>query len=207
MKFERILHKPNILEIYTEFRTRRVLVGTLFRDQEGFRFEYERSYLSLQKAISLGPEFPMTTLVHRSNDLFPSLQDRIPSRENPAYREYCTAVGISEKEDDEIVLLGTLGRKGPSSFIFELVAEDGSFVLSQFRNDLQLSIREFSALFDVSFSSVQKIEAGVSSGRDVMKRIEIYARFPQTALFELHRNRRLLHSDTYERLRAHFQER
>ena len=151
------------------------------------------------KSIPLGPEVPLTKLTHSAKSMFLSLLDRIPSRDNPAYPEYCKTAGIEVDEENELILLSTIGRRGPSSFIFEPVIEELSFDLRAFRNELELSIRDFATAFGISFATVQRIESGKVSGREVLKRVELYKRFPEAALFELERNRTRLHRATYER--------
>ena len=47
--------------------------------------------------------------------------DRIPSKENPAYPDYCKSQGISVNETNPIILLIAIGKRGPSTFIFEPV--------------------------------------------------------------------------------------
>ena len=83
------------------------------------------------------------------------------------------------------MLLATLGRKGPSSFICVPVTEEEAFSseqLKQFRKDLKLSIREFSDLFEISSATVYRIENNKTSGKDALKRIGVYFKSPQTAL-------------------------
>ncbi len=58
----------------------------------------------------------------------------------------------------------------------------------QFRKDLDLSIKEFSDLFQIAPATVHRIETNKSSGKDTLKRIEIYERFPEVSLFEIERN-------------------
>lgn len=177
------------IDIFLEKRKTRLYVGRLsFLKEVGvFEFVYDDAYLYSKNIIPLGPEFSLTKRVHRSPTLFPSLQDRIPSRDNPAYPEYCNAMGISIEEHDPIVLLGTIGKKGPSSFVFEPVYEK-QFTkedLIAFRRALGLTTREFAICFDLSQAALTRIETGKSSGRDLLKRIEIYKNFPEVAIDEI----------------------
>ncbi len=98
-----------------------------------------------------------------------------------------------------MILLAYLGAKVPSSFILEKESFfnfDGNS-LKKFRFELGLSMREFSALFDISLSSITKIENGQAKGKEVLKRIELYQKFPEAAVYEISRNKRMVHSDCY----------
>jgi len=104
--------------VFLERRKTRQWVGVLRRVDHKLVFTYDDEYFKAKRVIPLGPEFPLTQKEFISDKLFASLDDRIPSRRNPAYPEYCAAVGIDSKEKDPLILLSTIGRKGPSSFIF-----------------------------------------------------------------------------------------
>jgi len=171
-----------------------VPVGTLAFNNGQFRFEYKKSYLNLNQSIALGPEMPLTRKVYESNHLFIPFADRIPSRDNPAYSEYCKAQGISKDERDPLILLTTIAARGPSSFLFKPIFNE-SFTpkdLKQFRQNLGMSIREFAHCFDFSYAGIVRVEAG-SGGREILKRAEIYAKYPQIALDQLHRRDGQLH--------------
>lgn len=173
------------IDIYLEKRKTRQYVGRLKKEKRKFVFQYDEAYLHTDNPIPLGPDLPLHQQKHTSLKLFPSFADRIPLKKNPAYEEYCRSVGISPSETNILVLLATLGRKGPSSFFCVPVIEDQIFSseqLKQFRKDLKLSIREFSDLFDVSAATVYRIENSKTSGKDTLKRIQIYFQSPQTAL-------------------------
>ena len=105
--------KLKSLDIFLERRKTRRRVGSLKREAGGFTFTYDEEYLRAKNAIPLGPEFPLTKRQLKSSSLFASLEDRIPSRQNPAYPEYCYAMGIDPKESNPLVLLSTIGKKGP----------------------------------------------------------------------------------------------
>jgi HipA-like protein len=169
-------------------------------------FTYDEKYLYAKNAFSLGPELPLTQRKYVAKNLFPAFLDRIPSKQNPAYVEYCHKFGISPDENDVLVLLATIGRKGPSSFVFEKVTESnfGSHDLKAYRENLRLSIREFAAAFDISPATLSKIEKGRTQGQEVLKRVELYVRVPEAARFEVERNLHLLHSDTADRLQSYF---
>ena len=190
------------IDVYMEGHRSRKLAGNLHRTGNGFEFEYSGQYLKGSDAISVGPELPLTRKKYFSEELFPSFVDRLPSRENPAYPEYCRIMGIELDERDPIVLLSTLGRRGPSCFVFEPV-ERHEFTgkdAAEFRASLGLSLRDFGALFDFSPYTLQKIESGKQTGRNVLKRFELYARVPAAARFQMNRNRAKMHTDVWKKI-------
>src|SRR5215211_3928589 len=99
------------VDVFLEKRITRLHVGVLEKTQGKIVFTYDDHYFVSRNVIPLGPEFPMTKKQFVSDTLFPSLEDRIPSQQNPAYSEYCQLVGIDSKEKDPFVLLSTIGKK------------------------------------------------------------------------------------------------
>ncbi len=184
---------PKQLEVYHEGRRRRVLVGTLAYIAKSSRyvFTYDAKYLRQKQSIPLGPELPLTKQAHQSKPraLFPSLTDRIPSRENPAYIDYCAAAGIDVSESNLIVLLTTIGRRGPSTFVFEPVYQfdRAAFVaeLKAFRERLGISLWEFAAAFDVPYLTIQRIENGKSKDMLTMRLVNCYLALPEAARWQL----------------------
>jgi len=172
------------VDIFLEKRKTRLHVGTLTKTNAKFFFKYDEQYFKAKNVISLGPEFPLTQKEFVSESLFPSFVDRIPSVQNPAYPEYCLTMGVDPKERDPMILLSTIGRKGPSSFIFypfferKITAED----VIRFRESLDLTTREFSAIFEFSQSSLNALERNRISGSEILKRLEIILNFPDVAL-------------------------
>jgi HipA-like protein len=185
------------IQVFLEGRKKRQLVGILRKIDAKFRFEYNSKYLSAARAIPLGPEMPLTKKVFESSQLPVPFEDRIPSRENPAYVEYCQATGISPTEKDPFVLLATIARKGPSSFIFEPLYKDGFTAedLLAFRESLGLSAREFAQCFEFSQAALTRVELRQASGREILKRAEIYAKYPQVALDQIRSAGQILHQD------------
>ena len=176
------------VDVYLEKRKTRQYVGRLNKDKRNFVFEYDEAYQYSNNPLSLGPDLPINKKRHTSSKLFPTFVDRIPSKRNPAYEEYCQTVGISPSEKDPLVLLATLGQKGPSSFIVTPVLESPSFSredLKKFRKDLNLSMREFSNLFGISTATVYRIENHKMSGKQTLEKISVYYQFPKTALDKL----------------------
>jgi len=203
MQFQR---DPNRLEIYTEIRKSKLLVGQLSYDEKNkqFVFVYERKYLLSKSAIPLGPELPLKKRTHASGvaQLFPSLSDRIPSRENPAYDEYCQSQGISPQEKNPIILLTTIGRRGPSTFVFEPVYMEPDIAKSSrlFRIEVGLSLREMSAALDINLLTLIKIETGKSRDKNTLRLLSIYLNFPEVALWAVRKNERKLHHNTARKL-------
>lgn len=178
------------VDVFLEKRQTRLHVGILKRSEGKFVFTYDNRYFKAKNIIPLGPEFPLTQKQYDSEKFFPSLQDRIPSLQNPAYPEYCLAMGIDVKERDPIILLSTIGRKGPSSFIFfpifdhRITGED----LKKFRKLLGLTTREFAAIFEFSQSSLNALEKNRILGNEILKRLEVILNFPAVALHFLRIN-------------------
>ncbi len=172
------------VDVFLEKRRTRLHVGMLKRVNAKLLFAYGECYFKSKNIIPLGPEFPLTQREFISEKLFPSFEDRIPSKQNPAYPEYCLAMGIDPKEQDPIILLSTIGRKGPSSFIFypiferKITAED----VIRFRESLGLTTREFSSIFEFSQSSLNALERNRILGSEILKRLEIVLNFPNVAL-------------------------
>jgi HipA-like protein len=183
------------VDVFLEKRKTMVYVGRLTCEKEGYRFVYKKNYLYAKASIPLGNEMPLTQGEYFSKTLFSSLSDRIPLRENPSYPDYCRSVGISETEKDSLVLLATIGRRGPSSFIFEPVYDRGfdGDICKKFRIKLGLTIREFAGVFDVSPVTLTAIERGRGSGKEALKRLEIYYRYPNVALDEIFDRGGVLH--------------
>ena len=177
------------VDIYLEKRGIRHYVGRLSKFNRNFVFEYNEAYRYSNNPLPFGPDLPIDKGKHLSKKLFPSFEDRIPSKQNPAYKEYCQSVGISPSEKNPFILLARLGRKGPSSFIITPVLENPSFSkedLKRFRKELNLSMREFATLFDVSTASIYRIENNKISGKQILNKISMYYNFPKTALNNLH---------------------
>lgn len=186
-------HKEKILAVlvYLERRKRRKFVGKLTYDEKNkiFIFLYDEKYLA-SKLIPLGPELPLRRKPFVSEKLFESFVDRIPSKENPSYIEYCQMFKIDPEERNPMVLLTTIARRGPSSFIFEpqVIKTFNAADLILFRKELHLTTKEFAIGFSISEKTLIAIEKGQRKGKEVMKRLELYIKFPEVALFEFKRS-------------------
>lgn len=190
------------IDVFLERFQTRLFVGRLEKSKEEFHFAYSDTYLKEKNVISLGPEFPLTQKDFYSPTLFKSLNDRIPDPDNPAYATYCKEFAISPLTKDPIILLVTIGRRGPSSFIFEAVyADHFTFEdFDKFRKSLGLSLHDAALLFGASLSILQKIKAGDSSGKEVLKRLELYCLFKDALMFQIKSNGKFLHSDKIVRI-------
>jgi HipA-like protein len=184
------------VDVFLEKTKRRTYVGRLSRANNLYAFNYDDHYLHATHSIPLGPDIPLTKKIHHSSYLFKTLQDRIPDRENPAYAEYCTSALITPAETDKFVLLTTIGRRGPSSFIFEPVYVEFTAQKSkQLRKDLGLTIQDFAALFDMSESLVYKIEAGRLIGTNELAKLKIYVEMPMAILYKVAANRGIMNDE------------
>ncbi len=183
------------VDVYLEKRKSREYVGQLSSESGYFVFTYDKKYLYNSRSIPLGPDLPLTQKEFRAKILFATFEDRIPSKKNPAYHEYCEMVDIDPQEKDLLTLVATLGHKGPSSFIFSPAPRQtlSSENIKNFRKLLTLSLREFCELFDFSPATILGIENEKISGKDALKRLEIYCRFPEVALQEVLKNRHKIH--------------
>jgi len=202
MKYEK--DKIIAVDVFIDKRKSRIFVGRLTRDKQNnvaqakYKFEYDDKYLYSNYPVSIGPALPLTQKTFFSNEMFESFIDRVPSKDNPAYAEYCMKFGISTEENDWFVLVSTIGSRGPSSFIFEPVFAEPTISareIKRYRKKLGLTIREFGLLFELSPFTIQKIEVEKQTGREILKRLMIYMRFPEVAMDEIKRNGRKIHSD------------
>lgn len=191
----------NAILVYLELKTTREFVGKLEYKDNKYFFIYDKKYFDFKKALPIGPELPLTKLHFESDELFPSFEDRIPSKQNPAYSDYCAAFGIDVDEENRLILLSTIGRKGPSSFIFEpeynsFTAED----LKNFRQELGLTTRDFAECFGITQATIVRIENGQTSGNEVLKLLEIFYLFPSAAEYYIRKYGKKLHYKTEERV-------
>lgn len=201
----------NRLQIFHESRKRRVFVGELIYDKDKNRYEliYDKKYILSKNAISIGPELSLFKLRHQSEKgkLFPSLIDRIPDKANPAYDDYCKAQGISSNEENPIILLGSIGKRGPSSFVFEPVYNDefNPIEITKLREKLNITQHDLSLALDIKKATLQRIEAGVSRDINTLKRIQILLEFPEVALWQLKQTGSKVHRDVLNKLLKYFE--
>lgn len=200
-----LLLDVNKLHVFHEGEKRRMFVGELFFDSKNdiFIFEYDDYYQNYDKAIPVGPELDLFKKRHTSkkNELFSSFQDRIPAKENPAYPDYCLSQGISVDEENPIVLLCTIGKRGPSSFVFESIwySDFNAKSVKIFREKLSISQHDLALALDVSLVTLQRIEAGKSQNQNVLKVIELFSKFPEVAKWQLQQTSRFLHRNSLKK--------
>lgn len=187
---------PSKILVFSEDARGRVFVGELKRTADGYSFLYDHDYMSRSSATELGPDIPLSLNEIRSKKFFESLYDLIPSRENPAYKDYCHSVGISPDEKDPMALLAKLG-KGPSNFVFEVAPCDellSGEQLIEFRRNLGLSQRQFANFFDIPIATLQTIEKETSDARTTRRYLQIFIEHP-AALWKILEKRGLyIHS-------------
>lgn len=190
------------IQVFSQTTNKRVYVGTLWKEKGLFRFEYAKTYQTLNKALALGPELPIWKSKFSSKTLFASLKDRIPSRQNPAYKDYCQEWGIDENEKDELLLLATIGSRGPSTFIFE-PKQDATYTgedLKNFRTRLELNQSEFELLFGVSHLTVVRLENLASKNPLYLRYFEVFDQVPQALKWLIEKRGACLHDDKREKI-------
>lgn len=204
---------PNKLSIFHEGRKRRIYVGEVIyhKDKDRYELIYDRHYANLKNAIPISPDLTLFKLHHRSTKgkMFSALLDRIPDPDNPAYKDYCQAMGIAETEKNPIILLGTIGTRGPSSFIFEPVYDD-NFVaadITELRENLGITQHDMAVAFDISKPTLQRIESGESHDLNTLKRIQIMLNFPEVALWQLKQTGSRVHVKARRKLESYFEKR
>jgi DNA-binding XRE family transcriptional regulator len=138
--------------------------------------------------------------------MFPPFIDRIPERSNPAYKDYCRSQGISLNEKNPIILLGFIGRRGPSSFIFEPVyhTEFSPADITSLRKKLQITQYDLATAFDINKTTLQRIESKTSQDENTLKRIQILFTFPEVALWQLKQTGGKIHKDVLNKLINYF---
>jgi len=201
----------NKLYIFHEGRKRRIFVGELCynKEKDNYELSYDKQYANSNNAIPVGPELDLFKLHHQSKkgELFPSFMDRIPLKDNPAYKDYCSSQGIALNETNPIILLGSIGKRGPSSFIFEPAYHDefDPQEITALRKHLEITQHDLAEAFDISKATLQRIESGESRDFNTLKRIQILLKFPDVALWQLKQTGGRLHKDVLAKLISHFE--
>ncbi|OGT26541.1 MAG: hypothetical protein A3I77_06790 [Gammaproteobacteria bacterium RIFCSPLOWO2_02_FULL_42_14] len=200
----------NRIQIFHEGHKRRLFVGELIYDPKKDKYSliYDRHYTHAKNAIPLGPDLSLFKLKHDSQKgkMFPIFLDRIPDKLNPAYADYCASQNISPDEKNIMVLLGTIGRRGPSSFVFEPVYSSDFSVndIAKYREQLSISQHDFALAFDISQVTLQRIESGNSADLNTLKRIEMLLTFPDVALWQLKQTGNRIHKNALIKLKKYF---
>ena|SRR3990167_9282793 len=203
---------PNKLLIFHELKKRRIYVGELIYDKKKdvYKLFYNKNYVNSASAIPIGVDLTLFSVVHTSKkgQLFSSFQNRIPEKENPAYVDYCRSKGISVKEKNPIILLGTIGSCGPSSFMFERVYKPDISIedVINLRKKIKITQYDLAKALDISKVTLQKIESGESRDVRTIKLLEIYFSFPEVAIWQIHKTGSSVHSAAQQKLLAYFYE-
>ncbi len=172
--------KINKVHVFSQTKNGRTLVGLLSKQGGKYHFEYDKVYKNSKKAVALGPEFDLWKDSFSSTKLFPSLADRIPSKNNPAYGDYCEQWGIDKNEEDPFVLLTTIGRRGPSTFVFEAKPESfDAETIKAFREKLGLNQREFASLFNITQTTLSSLESGKTYNATMGLFLKLCAEVPE----------------------------
>lgn len=200
----------NRLQIFHEGRKRRIFVGELkyIEEKDCYQLSYDKNYVKLKNAIPVSPELSLFKIKHisKKGELFPVFMDRIPLKTNPAYADYCFAQNISVNEKNPIILLGSIGKKGPSSFIFESVYEDDftGIDLIKIRESLDISQHDLAQAFGLSEITLKKIESGKSKDPNTLRLIQIFFTFPESGLWQLRKTGMRVHSSVLSKLIKYF---
>ncbi len=196
------MSKTEEVNVYSQTQSKRIFAGKLWREGKKYFFEYDKAYKKLRDALPLGPELPLWKDKVSANALFPAFLDRIPSKNNPAYKDYCREWGISENEKDVFVLLTTIGHKGPSTFVFEpgFKNEYAASQLKDFRTRLGLTQTEFEVLFNISHMTLVRLETGKLKNDFYLRYFELFDKVPQALAWMLEKRGQLLHDEKRTRL-------
>lgn len=201
---------PNRIQIFHELTKRKTYVGELIYDEKRdvYELRYDKNYINSKNAIPLGPELDLFKMVHvsKKGQLFPVFLDRIPEKSNPAYKDYCLSQGISPKESNSIILLGSIGTRGPSSFVFERVYKSDFSIkdIIKIRKELGISQYDLATALGIKQITLQRIESGVGSDQNTIKLLQIYFSFPDVALWQLQQTGVRVHSSVLTRLTQYF---
>lgn len=202
----------NRLQIFHEGRKRRVFVGELSYNKKNdiFELNYDYNYANSKSAIPISPDLSIFKLHHQSKKgkMFPAFIDRIPDTTNPAFKDYCLSQGISPNEKNPIILLGFIGKRGPSSFVFEPVYYNEFSInnIKSLRKKLNITQHDLAKAFDIKKITLQRLEAGTSHDENTLKRMQILFSFPETALWQLKQTGKWVHKDVLNKLTQHFSE-
>ena len=199
------------LKIFHEGRKRRTFVGELIYDKKKDKYVliYDKKYAHSKNAIPISPDLDLFKLRHQSEKgkLFPAFLDRIPEKSNPAYKDYCKSQGISPAEKNPIILLGAIGKRGPSTFVFEPSYENEFNIndITKLREELDITQHDFAKALDISKATLQRIESGESHEKNTLKYIQILLEFPEVALWQLKQTGNQVHHDVLAKLIKYFE--
>ncbi len=75
------------------------------------------------------------------------------------------------------------------------------------REQLQITQHDLAKALDISQTTLQRIEAGVSNDLNTLKYIQILLKFPEVALWQLKQTGNQVHKDVSTKLIKYFQSR
>jgi len=104
-------------------------------------------------------------------------------------------------------LLSTIGHRGPSSFIYEAIYESQGSIAKQlklFRKQLNLTQWDFAMLFDFPEITIQKVEAGKTTDKNISRLLDIYMTDPKAALRQMKLTGKKVHRNVRDRLYKYF---
>lgn len=167
------------VDVFLELKEKREYVGRLSEAKEkGFVFQYDSSFIRSHNAFAIGPNLLLSDKPISRESLFPEFVDRIPSRRNAAYPEYCESVGISVEERNPMILLPSLGRRGPSDFIIErvFVLQDEIIpqALRRILEEVPLSQNDLALALDIPITTLWRILKGSSKDESLLRLIHLY---------------------------------
>lgn len=199
---------PKKINVWSQTKSKRTFVGSLFKQRGCFVFCYDEAYVQSDDAVALGPEFPLVQRHFSRRKLFASLADRIPEKRNPAYADYCYQWGIDPKEKDPFVLLTTIGRRGPSTFVFDPDDKDtfDAQALKKFRQKLQLNQREFAALFGLYQATLARLESGKAENENILRYLKLCAEVPCAMKWLLEKRGQQIHDNKRVQILKEFKE-
>lgn len=104
-------------------------------------------------------------------------------------------------------MLISIGKRGPSTFIFEPVFLNNFTYedVRKFRESLDISIHEWAAAFDFNPPTLQRLESGKKTDLSTIRRAQIYLEFPEAAMWQLELNSGKIHAETFQKLWSYFE--
>jgi DNA-binding XRE family transcriptional regulator len=195
------------INVLSQTRKRRTLVGELWFEKGAYCFQYNLKYARMRTAIPLGNEFPLTRAhqIFKQKKMFESFLERLPSKQNPEYANYCKIWDIPPEENDPMLLLVTVGNRGPSSFLFRKAPQDqfDGAALKKFRTALGLTLRDLADFLDVQEPTLVMTEKGRLKSEQLLKMCELLAKIPQALKFKLKQRGQFLHDEKIKNIETY----
>ncbi len=185
--------KHAMIEIWHETLLSRKKVGTITRRDGKYILVYDEAYLNWADSTPLGPDLPLSKQIHVSKSFWTSLNEALPPRDTAHYKDYCDAAGIDIKETDPLILLSTVGKRGASSFVFEIVHDENTMensakFLRYLQKEAKLSLADIALMFNIPKLSIFKLLHGQLKEPMIPRLISLYQKYPDMTLSELSKN-------------------